>query len=167
MTGMTLFELAGDYRIAAEKLSNLDLDEQTIADTLESLSGDLEAKATATAAVVRNLSSFAAQIKEAEDSMAERRKAVEKRAAALHNYLLENMRHTGILKIESPQFALTIKNNPPAIIIDEPGLIPAAYMTTPVAPPPAPDKAAIKAAIKAGAEVPGARMAQSVRLEIK
>ena len=41
-----LYLLAEEYRAAAEKLADLDLDEQTVADTLESLAGSVEVKAT-------------------------------------------------------------------------------------------------------------------------
>jgi hypothetical protein len=48
--------------------------------------------------------------------------------------------------------------------------VPEAFMVTPEpAPPPQPrpDKAAIKAALAAGTDVPGARLTQGTRLEIK
>jgi hypothetical protein len=162
-----LYEIARDYRVAAEKLADLDLDEQTLADTLESLSGDLEAKATNTAFVVRNIEATAAAIKEAEAKMAERRKALENRAARIRDYLLANMVITGIGKIESPYFKLTVRDNPPAVEIYEPALIPAEFMRQPEPPPPAPDKKAIAAAMKDKQEVPGCRLTTGKRLEIR
>lgn len=162
-----LYVLAGEYRAAAEKLADLELDEQTIADTLDSLSGELEVKATSTAMVVRNLESAAASIKEAEQAMAARRRAIEARAERLTAYLLHNMQLAGISKIESPHFALAIKNNPPSVAINEPGLIPAEFMRQPEPPPPSPDKKAIAEAIKAGKEVPGAHLVRGVRLDIR
>lgn len=162
-----LYVLAQEYRDAAEKLADLDLDPQTIADTLEGMAGDLEVKATNTAMVVRNMQALAQQIKEAEAAMASRRKALEARAERLTQYLLANMQHAGIQKIESPYFTLSVKSNPAAVVINEPGLIPAEFMRQPEPPPPAPDKTAIKEALKAGREVPGAHLAQGQRLEIK
>lgn len=162
-----LYVLAKEYRDAADRLADLDLDEQTLADTLEGMAGELEVKATSTAMVVRNLQATAAAIKEAEQAMAARRKALEGRAERLTAYLLSNMQACGISKIESPHFALSIKTNPAAVVINEPGLIPAEFMRQPEPPPPSPDKTAIKEAIKAGKEVPGAHLAQGVRLEIR
>lgn len=162
-----LYLLANEYRAAADQLADMDLDEQTIADTLESLSGDLEVKATNVAMFCRNLEAAAASIKEAEGAMSARRKAIEKRADNLRQYLLASMQTAGINKIECPYFALSIKTNPPAVVINEPGLIPAEFMRRPEPPPPAPDKTAIKEAIKAGREVPGAHLAQGSRLDIK
>jgi len=53
------------------------------------------------------------------------------------------------------------------VVIDEPGLIPAAYMRQPDPPPPAPDKAAIGAALKAGLDIPGAHIDTRQHLQIR
>jgi hypothetical protein len=162
-----LYEIAAEYRDAATKLAELDLDAQTIADTLEGLSGDLETKAQNVAFFVRNLEATAAAIKQAEADMAARRKAMENRADGLKRYIFESMTVAGIEKIECPHFRLAIKNNPAAVDVFEPGLVPASFMRTPEPPPPAPDKTAIKEALKAGQDVPGARLTSGRRLEIK
>ena len=163
----TLFDIVAEYHEAALKLADLDLDEQTIADTLEGLSGDLEAKATNVAKFVRNLEATAAQIKEAEASMAARRKALEKRADGLKRYLFSNMEFAGIQRIECPYFVLSIKSNPPAVDVFDAAQVPAEFMRQPEPPPAAPDKAAIKDALKAGKDVPGCRLVQGSRLEIR
>jgi hypothetical protein len=162
-----LYEIVAQYREAAAKLEDMDLDEQTLADTLESLSGDLEVKATNTAMLVRNIEASAAAIKDAEAQMKARRTALENRAARIRDYLLANMMVAGVQKIECPYFKLAVRENPPAVDIYEPGLIPAQFMVTPEPPPPAPDKKAIAAAMKAGQEVAGCKLTRGTRLEIK
>jgi hypothetical protein len=162
-----LYLLADQYQQAAGKLADLDLPDEVIADTLEGMAGELEVKATNVAAFARNLEATAQAIKEAEAAMSARRKALEKRADSLRHYLLANMQRTGIKRIESPQFVLTVKDNPPAVEVFDYLQLPAEFMRQPEPPPPSPDKAAIKEAIKAGAEVPGARLTQSQRLEVK
>ena len=162
-----LYIIAQEYKDAADKLADLDLDAQTIADTLEGLAGDLEQKATATAMVIRNMDSLAAQIKEAEAELSKRRKSLESRAQSLTKYLRDCMIHSGRDLIESPHFAIKIKKNPPHVVIDSPEMIPAEFMKAPPPPPPSIDKVAIKEALKSGAEVPGARIEQELRLEIK
>lgn len=164
---LTLYQISAEYRATADQLADLDLPEEVVCDTLESISGDLELKAVNVASFVRNLEASAAQIKEAEQQMANRRKAIEKRAENVREYLLNNMVHAGIKEISCPYFKLSVRDNPVSVVINEPGLIPAAYMTEPVAPPPAPDKALIKKAITDGFEVPGAHLARAKRLEIK
>lgn len=162
-----LYILAQEYRASADRLADLDLDERTVLDTLDGMSGELEAKATNVAMFIRNLEASAVAIREAEGQMAARRKSIEARAKRMNEYLLHNMQFAGVLKIESPHFALVVRNNPPAVVIDDSWQIPAEFMKQPEPPPPAPDKTAIKEAIKAGREVPGARLTQGVRLEIK
>ena len=122
-------------------------------------------KGTNVAKVFRNLESFAAQIKEAEANMAARRKAVEKRAESLKQYLKTNMELAGISKIESPWFVISIKQNPESVQIDDAVALPIDYMRETVSY--APDKKMIAAAIKDGFEVPGAHLARSTRIEIK
>lgn len=163
----SLYVLAGEYLAAATKLADTDLDEQTIADTLEGLAGDLEVKATNVAMFVRNLDASAEAIKGAEAAMAARRKAIENRAERIRSYLKENMERTGITKIECPYFKLSIRNNPPSVVVDSENLIPAAFMRQPEPPPPSPDKAAIKAAIQSGHEVPGCHLQAGTSLVIK
>lgn len=162
-----LYELAHAYRDTADKLADLDLPEEVITDTLESMSGDLESKATNTAMVVRNLEANAEAIKQAEAQMAARRKAMENRAARVRDYLLANMIVAGISKVECPYFKLSVRDNPAAVEVFQPELIPATYMRQPEPPPPAIDKAAIKAAISAGTEVPGCRLQRGKRLDIR
>jgi hypothetical protein len=162
-----LYVLANEYRAAAEKLADLDLDAETITDTLDSLSGDFEQKAIGTSMVLRNIEATAEQIKQAEAAMAARRKALENRADSIKRYLLGAMQTTGITKIECPHFRISVRDNPPAVDVFDAAQVPAEFMVAPPAPPPAPDKAAIKAAIKAGAKVPGARITQGQRVEVR
>jgi len=160
-----LYLLADQYRDAARKLAELDLDEQTVADTLEGLSGDLEVKAQNVAYMVRNLEVTAAAIKEHEREQGERRHAIENRARALREYLARCMESTGIQKIEGPGVRLSFRKSS-AVVIDGVDLIPAEFMRQPEPPPPAPDKKAIADAIKAGREIPGAHIEQRQSLQI-
>ena len=164
---MKLYEIAADYRKIADQLADLDLPPEAIEDTLESISGDLTVKATNTAMVMRELEAMAAAIKDAEAQMAARRKSAEKRAERVRDYLLAQMMVAGVQKIECPYFRLDVRENPPAVEVYEPGLIPAEFMRQPDPPPPAPDKSAIKDAMKAGQDVPGCRLTRGYRLEVK
>ncbi len=162
----SLYELAGEYRAISDKLHDLDIPEEVIADTLEGLGGDLQEKSVNVAKYFRNLESMADQIKQAEAQMAARRKAIEKRASSLKQYLHVNMERAGITKIESPWFVVSIKKNPDAVQIDDESLIPRDYFREIPATFQL-DKNLVKAAIKDGFEVPGAHLARTTRLDIK
>lgn len=167
MTMPALYTLAAEYIAAAERMADLELPAEVIRDTLEGLAGDLEVKAQNVAAFARNLESVADSIKAAERQMADRRKALENRAAGIREYLKEQMQHTGIRKIESPWFTLSVQDNPPAVVIADETSVPAEFMRIPDPPPATPDKIAIAAILKSGGEVPGAFLTRSQRLVIK
>lgn len=164
---MSLYVLADEYKQAATQLADLDLPDEVVADTLESLQFPIEQKAANVAMFVRNLESTAEAIKAAEGEMAKRRKALENRAASVREYLKANMLRTGITKIECPMFKISVRDNPVAVRVIDETAIPAKFMRQPEPPPPSPDKKSIGEALKAGEEVPGCALERGNRLEIK
>lgn len=162
----TLFAIAKDYRSAAAKLADLDIPPEVIADTLESLSGDLEVKSQNVAFMVRSLEADAAACKQWAKDAAERAKAIEARAERLKDYLAANMIACGIEKISGPGVELSFRKSA-AVVIDAEYLIPAEFMRRKPAPDPEPDKKAIADAIKEGKEVAGAHVEQRLNLQIK
>lgn len=164
---VTLYELAQEHRALADKLADMELDAETIADTLEAEAGALEAKATTTAMVVRNLESTADAIAQAEEQLNKRKRAYMARAEALRKYLKAQMQHAGMKRIEHPMLTLAIKGKAAAVQILDEAQIPAEFMDTPPPPAQKPSKARIAAALKAGRDVPGAKLSDDVtRLEI-
>lgn len=161
-----LYVLAAEYRSAAEKLADLDLDQQTVADTLESMSGDIEEKAQNVALMVRSLESSASAVKQWAKDASDRAKQIEARAESLRAYLAANLQRCGITKVSGPGIELSFRKST-AVVIDEPALIPADFMRQPEPPPPAPDKKAIADAIKASQDVPGAHVETRQNLQVK
>lgn len=162
----SLYDIAAQYRADAARLADLDLPGEVVTDTLDAMSGDLEVKAQNVVMFARDLQATAAAIKEAEDAMAKRRKAIESRARHLLEYVQGCMETAQVQRIECPHFRLAIQAKPASVDVYEPGLLPAQYMRAPEPPAPTADKRAIAEAIKAGLEVPGARMLQGMRLAI-
>lgn len=167
MGNLTLFQLAQEHAALAERLTDLDLDHQTVADTLEAESMALEVKATNVAMVARNLEALADQIKQAEEQMAERRKRYERRAEWLRGYLLVSMQTAGLPAIVGPQLEIKRAKSPPRVVIDDASAIPPEFFRQPPAPPPEVDKAAVREALKAGLPVLGAHLEQGETLRIK
>jgi len=163
----SLYVIAAEYRQIALRLAELDIDEQTIADTLESVNGPLVEKTTQLAMVMRNLEATAVQIKAAEASMAARRQKIEKRAERLRSYLIDALQQAGVQKITGAHFELTIRKNPPAVVIEPDAYLPTKFLRQPEPPPPVPDKTRIKDAIQNGLSVPGCRLVQRNKLEIR
>ena len=164
---ITLYKLADDYLVAQDKLSDLDLPDDVIRDTLESMEGDLQVKATNTGLFIRNLEVTSEAIAAEEKRLSERRKAIDNRVNNIKRYLFENMQRTGITKIESPSLTLSLQNNPASVSVENVSDIPSEYMRQKEAPPPEPDKNAIKEALKNGIDVPGCTLVTTQRLVIK
>ena len=161
-----LYLLANEYRAAAMVLADLDMDAQTVSNTLESLSGELEVKAESVAFMVRAIEADAAAMKAWAASATERAKAAESRAKSLREYLAACMDGAGMIAINRPGVRLSFRHST-AIEIDGIDLIPDAFMRHPEPPPPAPDKVAIAAEWKAGRPVAGTHQAERKSLQIK
>jgi len=164
-----LYTITSQYLALAEKLADGDFDAQTVADTIEAsgITDELAVKAAGIEYIARGAEAHNLAI-DAEISRLQALKAQRNRVAAgLRAYLLDNMQRAGIERIDCPLFTLSIKRNPPAVDVFDALSIPSEYMRQAPPPPPAIDKAAIKKAIAAGQEVPGARLSQAVRLDVK
>lgn len=164
---MKLFDIAAAYRDAANQLADLDLPPEVVQDTLESLDGDLTVKCTNIVMLAHDWTGDLAKIKKHEEAVIERRKALEKRIAALKQYVLDGMQLAGITEIKSPELVIRVTPNPPAVTIEDERQVPAEYWVAPPPPQAVISKSLIKAAIDAGTEVPGAKITRSVRLVIR
>lgn len=161
-----LYALAAEYRQTAQALADLDLDAQTIADTLEGMQGELETKAGSVALMVRSLEADAAAISQwAKDANA-RAKALELRAEQLREYLARNLEAAGIERVSAPGVAISWRKST-AVNVFQPELIPADLMRQRPAPDPEPNKTAIADALKAGKDVPGCALEHRRSLQIK
>lgn len=161
-----LYLLSAEYQAAARQLADLDLDAQTVADTLEAMSGELEVKAQNVALMARAMDAEAEAVKAWARQATERAKALEKRAEHLREYLAGCLTACGIQRVSGPGVEISFRKSS-AVVIDEPGLIPAQYMRQPEPPPPSPDKKAIGDALKAGTAVPGAHIETRANLQIR
>lgn len=166
MTDLTLYQIADEYRQLMELAADPEADEASFAAALAALEGDFQAKGVAVAQVARNLEAVADQIAEAIKAMKSRKEAAEKRATQIREYLKSQMENAGISKIECPYFKVSIRKNPPKLIVSEDALIPGEWLRH-VPERWEPDKPLLAAAIKDGHRVDGCRLEASTRLEIK
>jgi seryl-tRNA synthetase len=151
-----------------QKLEALDpdeVDEQTLLDTMEGLEGEIDIKAHSIAAFVRNVESNAEAVREASKRMNARAARLEKKAERIKAYLKEQMEKLGSKRLDMPEFVLRVTKNPPSVEIYDFASVPARFKYNKIEV--AVDKTAIKAELDAGREVPGARIKQDTRLDIK
>lgn len=169
---MTALYVLTDQLRGLQALADTDADipEEVIRDTLEGLDGAIQVKATNVAMFVRNQELLADAIEAAAKSMKERAARVRRRSDSIRQYLLSNMVSAGITSVESAELSIKVKKNPPSVIVEDETVVPEQFKALPPPPPPpAPrvDKKAVADAIKAGETVPGCRLEQGNRLEIK
>ena len=160
----SLYEISKEYQESFTALTEMDLDAQTLQDTLEAISGDFENKAVNVVKYFANLDAEAKMIKEAEVQMATRRKAIENRSQQLKDYLRFNMEATGITKISCPFFQASLSKAADKVVIASEADLPEAFIRTKITKEP--DKIAIKEALKYG-DVPGAYLQPNTALRIK
>jgi hypothetical protein len=162
----SLYDLADEYKAALAVMHDSDIDEQTIIDTLEGLTGAIEAKGRNVAAFFLNLDSNAAQLKEAELRIAKRRKSIENKAAKLREYLRLNMTKCEITEISCPEFSVKLGKASQVVEVENESALPATLVTTTITTKP--DKREILKRLKTGEIIEGARLAFGVpRLTIK
>jgi hypothetical protein len=162
---MPLYRIADDYLAVARQLADLDLPDEVIADTLEGASGDLENKAWNVAALIQQFEGDIAAIKDAEQRMASRRKTLERRVDWLRGYLLVQLLRVGIHEIESPEFVIRVRDNPPKVILDDENAVPASFRREEILISIRKDD--LRKALLDGQAVPGAHLERDKRLVIK
>lgn len=165
---LSLYAVTDEYLELSKQLQDSELPAEVIQDTLEGLKYPIEEKGRAIATVVANMNAEVAAIESAVDKLLARSAKITKRTEWLNGYLLVNMQRSGIQKISHPMFDIAIRKNPPKVLIDDHATVPDEFYGPQKPPPPREiSKTLIKAAIQSGREVPGARLAQEERLEIK
>lgn len=162
--GVDLYAVAGALRAIFERIDQGELDENAAQDTIEGLLPVLQERSLAVARFAGNLEALVAAMKDAEKRIAERRKAAERRIEGLKAYIKVGMEASGILKIESPDMALSIRKNPHTVEVLDESIVPHDYIRTEVVT--SLDKKAILEHLKAGGEVPGTQLRQNTRLAI-
>ncbi len=159
---MNLYTIASNHNSALMALAEIDnIDEETVSQILEDLEGEVKDKSISVAGYFLNVEAEIKAMKEAERNIADRRKAKENSVARLKQYLLENMLRTGITKIDSPYFKISLRTNPEAVYVYSEEMIPAEFMTTTVT------KAPNKSLIKASGGCPGVEIRRGHSVVIK
>lgn len=169
MTLPALYTLRQEYIELMTKLADMDLDAQTIADTIEStgIAESFNEKAQNIVLVSRQFEAHCDAIDGEINRLQELKKQRKSASDKLKDYLLQNMLAAQIDTIESPICTIKVRNNPESVEVFEQGLIPQEYMDWPAMPPPKPNKTLIKTTLKSGGDVPGCKLVRSHSLNIK
>lgn len=168
---MTLYELSEQYAYLYNLLSDGDIDEQVVSDSLEGVdwSAQFEEKADAYAKIIRQFQADAATAKAESDRLLERKKMFESRAAQLKERLQTSMIATDKPKFKTAFASYSISKNPARLVVDDVSKLqdnisfwkPRKWDESEL------DKTAVKEHITAHGEIPGAHIEQGESLKIK
>lgn len=111
---MNLYEITGDV-LELQEMLMCDPENQAIQDTLESLEGELEIKATAYCRVIKNMESNLEGFKSEIDRLQRKKKNLENSIQRLKDALFNSMKATGKDKIKDELFTIRIQNNAPQL----------------------------------------------------
>lgn len=133
-----------------------DLDDQTLADTLEGATSLREALAALIRSALED-ECFAKALKERIAMMRERLARLEARALQKRQLAIETMEATEQRKLTEADFTASLRLSPPCVEIVSEDDLPIDFL---LPQPPKPDKRLILEALSAGQTVPGALLAQ-------
>lgn len=160
----TLYELTDEYKQVLEMLDDPEIDEQTIADTLESIGGEIEDKADGYAKVMQSAKAEVEGIKAEISRLSERKSSIEHKLERMKQSLQGAMEATGKTKFKTLLFSFNIQKNPPSVAIEDGAKLPDKYL---IPQPEKIDKKSIIADLKAGAVIEGCTLTQTESLRIR
>jgi len=163
---MNLYELTEQARILQEWAQDPETDAKTLADTMESLDGEIADKLEACAKVIKNLEADEAALKVEAARLDEKARVARAGIDRIKKMMQTAMEQTGKRKIKGELFSFGIQKNPAAVVVDaEPRNIPADFL---IWQEPKINKKKLKKALQAGEDLHGiAHLAQTESLRIR
>lgn len=164
---MTLYELTEQYMTLMEMAEDPETDQQTLADTMDAITGEIEDKADSYAVIINSLKSDADVLDAEIKRLTARKAAMLANAERMKSRLMTAMIMAGREKIKTARYTLGIQKTTPSVVLDTDDLekIPAEYL---IKQEPKIDKRGIAAALKGGKDMPGvAHLEQGVALQIR
>lgn len=149
-----LYELTSNYQHVFDMLSQEDVDEQMIEDTLESIEGEIEDKADNYAKIISELEAKVAIRKAESKRLAESAKVYENRIKKLKANLFDSMKNVGKLKFSTDLFNFSIVQNGGKCPLKIDGEVPKEYKKTILED----DTDKIREFLEAGNELPFAHL---------
>lgn len=159
---MRMYDYTASYVKLEDMLLNGELDEETYADTMESISDSATEKAEALAKMIDNFKADEEKLAEEVKRLQAKRKTLKNSAEFLMNELEQFHKASGIKNAGIYKFKY--RKLPASVDVLDEKLIPDAYVKIERKP----SKTDIKKAIQDGLEVPGAKLAtDKVKFEVR
>ena len=160
----TLYELTAEWQKLLDMAMDPDIEPDVLADTMDALGGEIEAKADGYAMAMKEVQINMDGIKAEIGRLTARYKAIERHYDQMKERLTQSMIVTGKTNFKTKLFSFGIQGTAPSVVIDNPTLLPPKYM---VPQEPKIDKKLIKEDLKAGKDLTGIahlEVGQSLRI---
>lgn len=161
---MKLYELTENYNRVLDLANDPDIDPQVLTDTLEAIEGAIEHKAENIAKLIKCIDADVNALKEEEQRLASKRKALENRKSSIKQYLEMQLSKAGLKKIKGKIFTVALQDSPPSVFVEDESMIPEQYW---IPQNPVLDKKSILQALKNNANIPGVSLQQTKSLRIR
>lgn len=162
-----LYELAEEFEEIYREIAAANPDEDfsdELKGRLHKAEGDFEDKLIACVKVLKTLNAESDVCRNEAERLTKRARSFARNADSLKDYVKECMLSSGMLRVKSSLFSISIADNPPSVDVFELDDIPEEF-TVPV--PRKVSKTDIKLAIERGEEVPGAKLTRSQGVRIR
>lgn len=163
---MKLYQMSEEMLRIQAQLEEMDLDDKTMADTMNSISSDLglPEKVEGSVKMMKSFEAEAKALKEEAKRLTDRAKASENKAKWLKEYLASNLTVAGVKSLDAGIFKVGFRKTPPSVQIDEGATVPDAFL---VPQDPKVDKTNLKKWLKDGNEVEGISLVSGESLSIR
>lgn len=159
---MKLYEMANNFQHVLQLAEAGGLDEKTVKDTLESISGEFSDKSRNCMMIVRQLESDGAGIKAEIDRLKSLQEQNSKAVESLKDYIKFGMESVGSDKLDLGIFKLTLKKPTKAVEITDESKIPDSFWRI-IPETKSVDKSELSAALKSGEVIDGAKLVDGKR----
>lgn len=147
-----LYQIANDFA----KLADSGMEPEMIADTLDGIEWELEAKVEQILAVCKNETAYAEALKEESKRLAERASAAINRVSSMKDYVAQSLETAGKKSLKAGIHQVTVRAPSKSVDITDASAIPPEFVEyeTTIKP----DKLAIKHQLESGIVIPGAQI---------
>lgn len=162
----TLYELSSGFNALVELIEDETMDADELEQGLQQIEGSLQEKCYNGIGLIKSLESQRDGLKAESKRLTDRAKMLDERIKRIKAWYQVNLESMGKDKVATDRGTMSLRKNPPALVVYDEGKIPAAYYDViPVHYELAKDR--LKKALADGKEVIGARLTQGKSLQIR
>ena len=160
-----LYELTEMYKNIWDLVEDDEIDLETLEKALSNIEDNIEAKAENTAKLIKGIDGDINTLKEEENRLAKKRRALENKQKNIKEYLEMQLKVMEIDKVKTPLFTVALQKNPPSVNITNEDLIPDQFKKTVTTVSVV--KKDLLEALKSGQVIEGAEIKQGKSLRIR